>query len=307
MIKQITFFFVLLALCASTINAQTSSNIFIGKLNIESKNPISGLVQLTNTPVYTNQPFFFDNTHLYYTQVDANENSLEQTDIFVFNFSTAETKNLTQSPDSEYSPTPLPYAPGLSVVKVNSDQQQQLWELDPQGNPKNHLVPTAEPVGYHTWINQDEVLLYILGEPNKLVRADKSQPEAELVFIDSNIGASLVRFPKSDWFLYTGSIEGNYLNAYNSITKEVAQLFLMPEKAEYFSITNDGTLLTSDGEILWKRKLNLKQDRITWLVDFEPVLLQTSKCSQGISRTHTSPDGSMIALVCSDSTQEKTE
>ncbi len=303
MLKQIILFFVFLASFTFLSEAQTASNIFIGKLNIDSKNAVRGLVQLTDSPVYTNQPYFFDNTHLFYTQTELDEKGQEQTDIYVFNFSTAETKNLTQSQDSEYSPTPLPYAPGFSVVKVNADKQQQLWEMDPQGNPKSHLVPEAEPVGYHIWVNNDEVLLYVLGEPNKLVRANKSQTEAGMVFIDSDVGPSLVRYPNSDWYLYTGSIEGNYLNAYNSVTNEVDQLFLMPDQTQYFTITNDGTLLTSDGETLWKRKLFLTQNRLSWLVEFEPVLIDHAKCARGISRTHTSPDGTMIALVCDD-TQE---
>lgn len=278
--------------------AQQTSNIFIGKLNIEAKNPVTELVQLTNTPTYTNQPMFFENNYLFYTQAPSKES--EQTDIFMFDFATSEHKNLTMSDSSEYSPTPLPYGPGFSVVNVNAENKQELWELDPQGNHKTHLAPNIEPVGYHLWINNNELLLFVLGEPHTLVRVHKAMPESDAVLIDSNIGASIIRFLDSDWVLYTSSNEGNFLNAYNIKTNEVDQLFLMPEGAEYFSLTPNGVLLTSDNKTLWQKPLKLKNNRVTWLVDFEPILIEEPSCASGISRTHTSPDMSMIALVCND-------
>ena len=284
---------------AFQVSAQQNSDIWVGKLNLWEKNPISELVQITDTNSYSNQPYFFDNSHLFFTQAMDTEESGSQIDVWMFDFKLGASENITESSFSEYSPTPLPYGDGMSVIRVNEEGKQELWEINPQGKAIKNIVPKIEPVGYQVWINNKELLLFVLGEPHTLQRIDTTKPNAEAQIIDSNIGASLFQFEKTDWFLYTSKTDGNYLNAYNVNSKKLIQIASMPKNSEYFSVSPIGHVITSDGTTLWQRKFMQKGDKIRPADNWLPIKITQAECEKGVSRTAISPDTSMIALVCS--------
>lgn len=282
----------------SQAGAQEASDIWVGKLNLWEKDPISELVQVTNTPVYSNQPYFFDNSRLFFTQALMQSEGETQMDVWLFDLNQGKVTNISQSATSEYSPTPIPNKPDMSVIRVSETGKQELWQIDMQGKALNHLAATAEPVGYQVWINNSELLLFVLGEPTTLQRIDGLQPNAIGEIIDTNIGASLMRFEKTDWFLYTSNTDGNFLNGYNVRTKKIIQIVSMPPNSEYFSVSPMGNIITSDGETLWQRKFMVKGDKIKSLDTWKPITINHAECATGITRTAISPDTSMIALVC---------
>lgn len=316
----------LIIICALLVplraNAQDASDIWVAKLNLWEKDPITELVRISDNNHYTNQPYFFDNNRLFYTQAMPKENVLinvdviaavseeiqehakevdetpVQMDTWVFDFSLGKAKNISQSETSEYSPTPYPETPDMSLIRVNDLGKQELWRINMQGKAIAHLAPLIEPVGYHAWLNNKEVLLFVLGEPNTLQRVNALASDANAEVIDKNIGASLYRFEKTDWFLYTSNTDGNYLNAYNTKTKKIIQVVRMPKNSEYFSVSPLGHVITSDGETLWQGKFMMKGDKIKPLDRWQAIKIKQPECAKGISRTAISPDTSMIALVC---------
>jgi hypothetical protein len=280
-----------------SVQAQDSSDIYLGKLNLWDKQAVTNLVQLTNSNDYTNQPYFFGHDKVYFTQM-LKEEETEQTDIFVYNIMSKELTNLTQSPESEYSPTPLPMGKEMSVIRVNSAGKQELWALDEVGQPVEHLVPAVEPVGYHVWLNKQELLLFVLGEPNTLQRVDISKKDKKPVLIDSIIGASLYQFQNSNWFLYSKTEAGNTLKAYNRRSNKTIEVTAMPEGSQYFSLSATGHVISSDGNALYQRQLIAKGERLEAQGSWEVMPILVEKCQSGISRTAISHHGGMIALVC---------
>lgn len=278
--------------------AQENSDIWVGKLNLWEKNPITELVQITDTESYSNQPYFFDNARLFYTQEMKFEDSETQMDVWMFDFKLGTSKNITQSVFSEYSPTPLVNNNNMSVIRVNEEGKQELWEIDLQGKAIKNIAPEIEPVGYQVWMNHKELLLFVLGEPNTLQRVDVMTPNTAAKIIDADIGASLYRFEKTDWFLYTSTSDGNYLNAYNIKSNKTIQIVKMPKNSEYFSVSPIGNVITSDGLTLWQNKLMVKGEKMKAMNKWEPIKISQTECEKGISRTAISPDTSMIALVC---------
>jgi hypothetical protein len=311
--------------------SQEASDIWVGKLNLWEKEPVTDLFRITDNAKYSNQPYFFDNSRLFYTQAseiqnldnnstqaidaqDGEENVAQdqavklQMDTWMFDFILGKSINISQSPQSEYSPTPVPNSPDMSVIRVNEKDEQELWQLDMKGKAIKHLAQSVAPVGYQVWIDDTQLLMFVLGEPNTLQRIDAFKPNAEAIVIDTNIGASLYQFEKTDWFLYTSHNDGHFLNAYNARTSNIIQIEKMPENSEYFSISHLGNIFTSDGKTLWQRKLILKGEKITPLDAWKPINIEQTECAKGISRTAISPDTSMIALVCSrPESQETTE
>ena len=62
---------------------------------------------------------------------------------------------MTETVESEYSPTPLPAADGFSTVRVEQDGTQRLWAFDSSGGAPRLLLETIQPVGYHGWLGAD--------------------------------------------------------------------------------------------------------------------------------------------------------
>lgn len=294
--------------------APSGSDIWLARLNVNAAEPISDLVAISNNKLYTNQPYFFDNTRLYYTQMvvqevakDDSEQNVQQTDVILFDIALGKTKNLTQSLSAEYSPTPIPNKQGMSVIRVNEEGKQELWALDAQGKQVSHLAPEIEPVGYQVWLNNTELLLFVLGavdasgeaEPHQLQRVH-ANTNGELSIIDQGIGASLYRFKQTQWFLYSKDMgeEGNWLYAYHATTRKKLRIATLPQGSEYFAITPSGIVFTSDGKQLWRRQLVDLKTKLAPQQEWDSIKIKEKNCQKGVSRIGISPDESMIALVC---------
>jgi hypothetical protein len=281
----------------TSLHAQEASDIYLGKLNLWHKQPITDLVRVTDTDGYTNQPYFFGSGSLYFTQAVTKEQQ-SQMDIFKYQLSGEAISNVTQSPESEYSPTPLPKGSGMSVIRVNAEGKQELWTLDDKGQAIEHLVPAIEPVGYQVWINNSELLLFVLGEPQTLQRVSIDTPDAVGKVVDSFVGASLYQFENSNWFLYSQTQDGNLLKAYNAKLDSTITVTELPEGSQYFSVSSTGHIITSDGNTLYHRQLIAKGDKLRAQGNWERITIDGSECQSGISRTALSHFGDKIALVC---------
>jgi hypothetical protein len=259
---------------------------------------IKGLKKMTDSDDYTNQPYFLNEETLLYTQAvnDKNISENEQTDVFKLNLVTGEQTNLTKSSTSEYSPTPLPNQAGLSVIRVNEAGLQELWQLDFNGRPISNFLPAIEPVGYHVWLNEHELMLFVLGEPHILVKADIRNPNSKGEVLDTNPGPSLFNIPNTGLFSYTqqsttDNTEAWRLKIQSFVNSSAIALdsVLLPDTAYYYAWSHEGDLLTSDNGTLVAIDLSKKTRLFTKV---------KGACKTNVSRIAVSASGK-IALVCS--------
>lgn len=120
---------------------------------------------ITNRRGYDNQPAFSPDGKfmLYSFQKD----SAGQTDIYKYDFKTNKHYPFRETASSEYSPTFTPDGKHVSVVMVEKDSTQRLWQFPLTGGGEPTCVmKNIAPVGYHTWINKDSVALFILTKPS---------------------------------------------------------------------------------------------------------------------------------------------
>lgn len=119
-------------------------------------------VNITLREGYDNQPSFSpDGKFIVYTSVRDT-----QADIFRYEIKTRKTRQLTFTPESEYSPTFMPDSKHISTVRVERDSVQRLWKFPAEGEVTFSLVmDKVKGVGYHAWLGQDSVALFILGKP----------------------------------------------------------------------------------------------------------------------------------------------
>jgi hypothetical protein len=188
-------------LIVPVLNAQqapSNPEIFVMPLTVRGASVTLGkAVDITNRPGYDNQPSFTADGEIYFTSVRADS----QADIYKYNLEAKTTERITHtSPESEYSATQLPYPKNFSVIRVEKDSAQRLWSLSPDGNAGRPVLADIKPVGYHTWINDHLLALFVLGSPNALVLADTRTSRRDTVARD--IGRSLVTLPGGNGFSF---------------------------------------------------------------------------------------------------------
>jgi hypothetical protein len=73
---------------------------------------------------------------------------------------------VTYTPEGEFSPAVMPDGKDISVVRVEADGTQCLWRVVDKGQKSETSVILADikPVGYHAWIDERTVALFVLGE-----------------------------------------------------------------------------------------------------------------------------------------------
>jgi len=160
---------------------------------------------ISAAPGYDNQPNFSpDGARILFA---ANRDS-KQSDVFEFNRQNGRITQLTQTAENENSPTYLPVGAGpagsFSVVQSEFDKTgarpaspiQRLWRFNADGKSPQLILSDINPVGYHAWMDADQLVLYVLGgqgKPATLQIASVKTGKAEVVA--DNIGRSLHRIP----------------------------------------------------------------------------------------------------------------
>jgi hypothetical protein len=119
-------------------------------------------VKISQGVSYNNQPHFSaDGLVIYYTREMPGDADLPQTDIAAFHVKTSTTTMLNATPESEYSPTPIPARNAVSVIQSDLNQKQYVYAIDIENGRMEVLFPEVAPVGYHAWIDDQQAAMFI--------------------------------------------------------------------------------------------------------------------------------------------------
>jgi len=116
-----------------------------------------------------------------------------QTDIYRYDIASGETRRVTSTSESEYSPTVTPDGAHISVIRVEADGTQRLWRVTLDGRSPELVLTNIKPVGYHAWADAHTLALFVLGSPAMLQLADTSTGNAEVLV--KGISRSIQRIP----------------------------------------------------------------------------------------------------------------
>lgn len=225
--------------------AQTDTDIFLVPLSADLAPGVP--IRVTDRAGYDNQPAFDGDALLHTSIRDA------QADSYRYDIATGRTARLTRTtPESEYSPTPLPAGDGFSVVRVEADSTQRLWRFDPDGGRPRLLLPDIEPVGYHAWLGPERLALYVLGEPATLRIADL--PSGDAYTVTGDIGRPLQRLPDGRGVSFTHRSTGDewWLSSYDTAERRIRRLVRLPAPDAYHVWLPDGSVLTASGTTLYR-------------------------------------------------------
>ncbi|HJO02757.1 MAG TPA: hypothetical protein QGG47_02145 [Acidobacteriota bacterium] len=280
-------------LCASLLpatQATPGTDIFLADLDLSSSPPaLNATRNLTNRPGYDNQPHFEpEGGGLLYTSQRG-----DQTDVFRVDLSSGEHTQITDTPESEYSPNVVwPDNEGISVVRVEIDGTQRLWTFRRDGTQPRLLLPDLSPVGYHAWNRYGSLILFVLGEPSTLQLADLYAGSTRTVAQD--VGRSLQARHDPDFFSFLQRQDDHWaIRLVNPGTAAVFELVDALAGSQDLAWTPDGRMLMATGSQVFVR--DPFQDD-SWI----PAADLSAAGLNAITRLAVSPKGDQIALVSDD-------
>ena len=108
-------------------------------------------VNISDSPGYDNQPSFTpDGASVLFTSVrperkpDPANGAAIGSDIYRYDLAGKTISRVTNTPESEYSATVTPDARHISVIRVESDGTQRLWQFTLDGSEPTVLLPRRE-------------------------------------------------------------------------------------------------------------------------------------------------------------------
>jgi tricorn protease-like protein len=244
---------------------------------------------ITSRPGYDNQPFFsFDETFILFTSADTSG----ATDVYRYDIEKRTITRITQTPESEYSPTVMKGKQSFSTVRVEADGTQRLWQFDLDGANPRLVLTTVDSVGYHAWVDDNTLGLFVLGEPHTLRIADRHLDADRIVA--SNIGRCLyaVSGTSEISFVQIVSEDESWITCFDTNSGEFRRLVMTLPQSQDFAWTPGGDMLMASGSVLYLWAGDGEWEEVH---DFGP------HGPDNITRLAVSATGQWLALVVDDS------
>ena len=247
-------------------------------------------VNITARAGYDNQPAFLpDGRAILYTSQREG-----QTDIYRYDLRDRSTKQLTATPESEYSPTPTRDGRHFSVVRVEADKTQRLWQFPLAGGAPSLVLPDVKPIGYHLWLDARTLALFVLGEggrPHTLRIVPLDMKFMDTVAV--NVGRSLQLLPRREAFSFVHKLAPDdwHVKVFDLKTHKTSALTKTPSGSEDLAWTPDGAVLMAEGAKLLRFDPRRPAEGWQQVADFSAAGLQK------ITRLALSPKGDTLAFV----------
>lgn len=230
----------------------------------EGKYTFEKPLNITNRKGYDNQPSFTnDDKGIYFVSVKDDK----QSDVYVYQIKNKLITQITQTSESEYSPTLDPNKKNITCVVVLKDSSQQIFNYS-VANIKNSVEVSKEftntdSVGYFTWLNADTILYYKLTQPHSL-RAWNIKTNKD-VWICNNPTRAFKKIENTSQFIYGVKDSTSVtFRIYNPTLKESKVYASYPSLNEDFIWHNEFGLIKSENSDL----LNFDSETKKWNVLF---------------------------------------
>lgn len=211
---------------------------------------------------YDNQPSFVeDGTSLMFTSIRV----ANQADVYLYDLLSGRVVQLTNTPESEFSPTVAPPMTFISMVRVEKDKTQRLWKFTHSNSRLSLVLSKIKRVGYHAWFNKTQLALFIVGEkgkPHTLVTTDiKTQ---KVRHIANHVGRCLQSIPFKNKVSFVDKSDKTkwYIKSLDPKTGKVTTLIKTLPGQEDYAWTPRGQIIMGHGPrlFLWKPGTPKKMD-----------------------------------------------
>lgn len=276
------FFLTILFISGFGLVAQPNTEVYLMDLRRSSEGlVIEKPINISDNEGYDNQPSFWSDSEsiLYARNVEG------QTEIARYYIGSGNTLIITNTfGGSEYSPTLMPDG-RISSIRLDTTGLQLLYAYTFRGL-EDVLVPDLK-IGYHAWINSNEIVAFVLGEPATMQIVDTRNGAARTV--GERIGRSLHKIPGSPAFSYVDkSSEKWMIKSMDPESEQSQNLTSVIEGSEDYCWTPNEEIIMASGSQLY-----------VWKKDSEwtPFADLSSHGISNISRLSVSPDGKKLVVV----------
>ncbi|MFK8030396.1 MAG: hypothetical protein AB8G18_09155 [Gammaproteobacteria bacterium] len=223
------------------------TDIFVFQIDLAAAQLVVSFdANVTSRAGYDNQPGYIPGTNdlLFSSILDG-----RQSDVHRYVESSGVLTQITTTELSEFSPTPLAQG-GFSAVVVEEDGTQRLWRYAESGNAVESIRGDVTGVGYHAWLKNDQLGLFIVDEP--LMHLDVAGvSDTSRYTLAVNPGRSLHARPVTETLSFVQHREGELSRLMDWDGEKVTALVDMPEKVEDMTWLPDGRAITiSNGKLL---------------------------------------------------------
>lgn len=274
-----------LSVNAEEIKTYKGTDIFLFDLDLKLKNITNGK-NITQRDGYDNQPSFTpDSSSILYTSIRD-----KQADIYKYDINTNTISQVTYTNDSsEYSANFIPNSENISIVRVEKDGMQRLWQISKYGDLKP-IIEDLMPIGYYAWGNDKNIAMFVLGEHYNLHILDKLTGKHNIV--KSDIGRSIHKIPNQNTYSFVHKLnDKNFfiksIDFDNFSEKEIIKAL---DGSEDYAWTPDSNIIMGNKSSLYI--FNPKKDK-NWL----KIADLSSMGIKQILRISISPNGKKLALV----------
>ena len=287
--------FIIGFLMAGKLFGQAGSEILIFDLVIQKdKVTMANPKNITNHRGYDNQPSFHaDLPIVYYSSFDDDGRA----DIKYYNYKTGETAQLTKTHEREYSPTLTPDKQFVSCIIQRDNGAQDLGKYPSEGGDPLTIV-NDRIVGYHAWLDNSHLVLYILGKESKPNTLHYLRlPTKSDTLIAENVGRSLHRVPGENAFSFVHKITETkwFIKKYNPGKSVISVITAtLPNREDMCWIPDGKIIMSDDAKILW---LDPRDKDKAWK---EIQVTSGAELLKGVTRISVSPDGKLIAVVVAE-------
>lgn len=240
---------------------------------------------VTARPGYDNQPVFLPDGagFLYTAYID------EQADIYRFEIADGSIHRVTASTAGEWAPALTPDGAGFTISRNEPEGFQRLWRFPMDGRSPKVILRDITGAGYHTWVDDSTVALYLLPEPARLVLIDVDSEERRVVA--ANVGRCIQRVPGRRELAYVDKSDPDawLIRFLDLDTMEVTRSVPTLEEREDFAFAADGSILMGKESKVYR---NLPET-----IDWQLLADWGGQLPGSITRIALSPTGRHMAFV----------
>ena len=203
-----------------------------------------------NKSGYNNQPSFFNPYEVYFTTNMYNDTL---TEVAKLNIRTKRLYRVTNTIESEFSPTLSPDPRYFSCVRIERngrDQSLWLYPVD-RSSYGRRLMEDLDNVGYHLWLSEDEVAMFLVTNPISMVIGNIETGSYRTIL--ENIGRCL-RLSQNGEILFVHKLSSQdwYLKKMDPGSGQVKILTKTLPGKEDFEVLPDGSIIMGNGGKLFR-------------------------------------------------------
>ena len=203
-----------------------------------------------NQSGYNNQPSFFNGREIYFSTNMYNDTI---TEIARMDLNSKRLYRVTETVEAEFSPTLSPDPDFFSTVRIERngrDQSLWLYPVD-RSSYGRRLLEKIDNVGYHLWLSEYDVALFLVTNPVSLALANVNSGEYRIVL--ENIGRCM-RLSQNGEIIFVHKLSSInwYLKSYDPDLGKIRIIAETLPGKEDFEILPDGSIIMGSGAHLFR-------------------------------------------------------